>query len=126
MPAIASRKSGLSAVKAGFGLAYGSTMVVDKRLQPPGYLLEMTDLIFKKYYIISQRSRLLTVNPPGSTLLTHISSFRVHFSTLGNVLAGGLPLATFSVRGSFQLYICNPYPDEPASMTIPKWRPARY
>ena len=63
------------------------------------------------------------VNPPGSTLVTHMSSFRVPFSTLGNALASGLSFATFSVRGSFQLYICNLDPDEPASMTIPKWRP---
>ena len=107
-------------MKAGFGLAHGSTVVVDKHRQPPAYLLEMKDL--KGYKIISQR-RLVTINSPGSTLLTHMSSFRVPFSTLGNVLANGLPFATFSMRGSFQLYICNLDPDEPASMTIPKWRP---
>ena len=36
----------LSAVKAGFGLAHGSVVAVDKRQQPPDYLLEMTDLNF--------------------------------------------------------------------------------
>lgn len=46
-----------SAAKAGSGLAHGSIVVVDKRRQPPGCLLEMTDLFYikKLYYFSAQQ-----------------------------------------------------------------------
>lgn len=66
------------------------------------------------------------IHIPGSTLVTQSSPVLVPFSTTGKVSSTSGPPWSRAARASFQLYICNREPDEPASMTIPKRREASH
>lgn len=114
------------AAKEEYGLERDSREDVNMRLLPLDYPHNLTNLNIQRSVVNICGISIDPTTIPGSTLATHVVSSLVPFSTFGNLAANGLPFGMFKDRGSFQLYICNLEPDEPASMTIPKCRPANH